>query len=424
MKSIVVTAGLAIGAIAVPAGSAAQTYGQGAAQPAPRAPAQPASEAPAAEKKRNVSPQAMKAIRALQSAVEANDRAAIPARLAEAQTAAKTADERYIVAQFQLNAAIAANDNAAVIAAIESMLATGGAEAAGNAALHLNLAKANSRLKQYDKAAAAYERVLALDPNNVDALVSFGESRSSQGRPAEAVALLRRAIQVRKASGQPVESDWYRRTLGIAVDAKLPVGLEVAREWLAAYPTPANWSDALRAYRGLASPDPETVLDTMRLARTARALTRDTDFQVHAATAINEGAIAEAKAVLAEAPAANVDLSKPMFNQINAALKTKAAGNRAAADAAAKSAAAGAAAAPAVKVADALYGLGAYAEAAQLYRAALGKSGADASHINLHLGMALARAGDKAGAATAFNAVTGPRAELAKFWLVYVAAAG
>jgi hypothetical protein len=34
--------------------------------------------------------------------------------------------------------------------------------------------------------------------------------------------------------------------------------------------------------------------------------------------------------------------------------------------------------------------------------------------------MALARQGDKAGATAAFNAVTGPRADVAKFWLAYV----
>jgi hypothetical protein len=34
--------------------------------------------------------------------------------------------------------------------------------------------------------------------------------------------------------------------------------------------------------------------------------------------------------------------------------------------------------------------------------------------------MALARAGDKAGATAAFNAVSGPRADIAKFWLAYL----
>ena len=82
---------------------------------------------------------------------------------------------------------------------------------------------------------------------------------------------------------------------------------------------------------------------------------------------------------------------------------------------------AGAAARLAVRTADAYYGYGDYAQAAELYRAALTKTGADPNLINLRLGMALARAGDKAGATAALNAVTGPRAELAKFWLVYLA---
>ena len=37
--------------------------------------------------------------------------------------------------------------------------------------------------------------------------------------------------------------------------------------------------------------------------------------------------------------------------------------------------------------------------------------------------MALARAGDKAGATAALSAVTGARAEVAKYWLAYLSTA-
>ena len=73
-----------------------------------------------------------------------------------------------------------------------------------------------------------------------------------------------------------------------------------------------------------------------------------------------------------------------------------------------------------IRIGDRYYGLGNYAKAAELYRAALAKPGADANVANLHLGMALARAGDKAGAAAAFNTVDGSRAEIAKYWLLYL----
>ncbi len=79
-------------------------------------------------------------------------------------------------------------------------------------------------------------------------------------------------------------------------------------------------------------------------------------------------------------------------------------------EASAKTALAGAAANPAVATADAFFlSYGDFARATELYRAALTKSGADAGLINLHLGMALTRQGDKAGATAALNAVTGPR---------------
>ena len=60
-------------------------------------------------------------------------------------------------------------------------------------------------------------------------------------------------------------------------------------------------------------------------------------------------------------------------------------------------------------------------KAAGVYRTALAKPGVDKDVANLHLGMALARSGDKAGATAAFNAVGGSRAEIAKYWLLYLA---
>ena len=72
-------------------------------------------------------------------------------------------------------------------------------------------------------------------------------------------------------------------------------------------------------------------------------------------------------------------------------------------------------------IADAYYGYGDYAQAAELYRGALGKAGVDKDLANLRLGMTLARSGDKAGATAALNAAGGAQAEVAKLWLTYLA---
>jgi tetratricopeptide (TPR) repeat protein len=72
-----------------------------------------------------------------------------------------------------------------------------------------------------------------------------------------------------------------------------------------------------------------------------------------------------------------------------------------------------------LRIGDRYYGMGNYAKAAETYRDVLTKPGADKDLANLHLGMALARSGDKAGAAAALKAVAGAQADVAKYWLVY-----
>jgi tetratricopeptide (TPR) repeat protein len=96
-----------------------------------------------------------------------------------------------------------------------------------------------------------------------------------------------------------------------------------------------------------------------------------------------------------------------------AAAKSRQEGSLAPTEARAKSAGDGKLAA---LTAEAYYGQGNYAKAAELYRTALQKGGVDAGEVNTRLGIALAAQGDKAGATAAFDAVKGaPRADLAGF---------
>ena len=146
--------------------------------------------------------------------------------------------------------------------------------------------------------------------------------------------------------------------------------------------------------------------------------------QRYAYAALTKGYPGEAKAVLEEGIAAKaVDPNKSPFKEMIQQANAKSAGEAAGLDSAAAKGVGASTAKAALAAGDLLYGYGQYAKAAELYRAALTKSGADASLVNLHLGMALARSGDKAGATTALNAVTGARAEIAKYWLTYLSTA-
>ena len=417
---------LALAPAALAGGPANAQYGSQAPKPQPQVQpqVQPTPGTAPADRKINVSKAAVKPIRELQAAVEANDTANIPAKLAAAQAVAKSPEEKYLVGQLQLKAAVAANNETAMGAALEAMLASGAADAAATERLALNLGRIQYKAKQYPQAAASFERVLAANAANSDALVLLAETRHSQGQTAQAIALLERALKAKTASGQKADQEWYKRAVALAYEAQLPSAIELSRQWVAAYPTPTNWRDAIRVYRKLANPNDAATLDALRLARATGALSGDADFHNFAMAAGNDSP-GEARAVIDEAIAAKaIDPNKPIFKSLVADLKARRALGRDLLPQLAREAKASPNARLAVRTADAYYGYGDYAQAIELYRAALTKSGADTNLINLHLGMALARSGDKAGATTALSAVTGPNAELAKFWLIYVASKG
>lgn len=365
------------------------------------------------------SAKAHQAILDLQQAVNTNDVANIPAKAAAAEAVAETAEDRYLIAALRFQAAKRAKDDAGTAAAIEALLASGKAAPVDVTDLTHELALAYHRLKQHDKAAAMFERVLASEPNNSAAMVMFAETRQAQGRSADAISLIRRAIAAAEAGGAKADEKWYRRALAIAYNAELPVSVELSRAWLAAYPSEESWRDALRVYRKIAAPNDGILLDTLRLARATGALEGEAEFKSYGYLTITEGYPGEAKAMLEEAIAAR-KIDAAAFKDYIAEANSKSAGERATLDEAARSGHAATEAKRAVTTGDLLYGYGEYAKAAELYRAALGKANADKDLINLRLGMALARSGDKAAATAALNAVGGPRAELAKFWLVYV----
>jgi hypothetical protein len=142
------------------------------------------------------------------------------------------------------------------------------------------------------------------------------------------------------------------------------------------------------------------------------------DYFTYGDIAVRRGYPGEAKAILDQGFAANlIKKTDPSFSQLYTLASSKAQGDRASLAAAPP---AGATASQLLNQGDAWFGYEDYAKAAAFYQAGLAKSGGDADRLNLHLGMALARQGDKAGATAALNKVGGTDAELAKYWLVYV----
>jgi len=383
--------------------------------------AAPAAATAAPQRKFDISKQARKEISELQTAVNAKDAANIPAKLAAAQAKAQSADDKYVIAQLQLKAAVDVNNEVAMGEALEAMTLSGAPEGA-TAIIYNNLGKIRYNAKAYDKASAAFERAIQLDPKDTDAMILLAEARNTQGRTAEGVGFIQKAIAVETAAGKKPEESWYKRAVALAYNANLPNSPAIAREWVTAYPSPKNWRDAIRIYQTTSKLEDSALLDSMRLAQATGGLSGENDYFRFTNTLVTKGFPGEAKAVLEQGFAANsISKSKATFAQLYSLATTKSQGDRASLGAAAAAALAASDARRAMTTADAYYGYGDYSKAADLYRAALGKSGVDKDLANLRLGMALARAGDKAGATAALNAAGGAQVEIARFWLAYLA---
>jgi tetratricopeptide (TPR) repeat protein len=416
MKMTVAALSLGVAFVAVPA--AAQMYN--APQAAPQAVDRPQAEDKDTSKEPQLRPSngALKPIIDLQNSVNANDYASVPAKVAAASKVAKTPVDRYLIAQLQLKAALAAKDNAGMATAIDAVAASGYLDKAKTAELYQSLGATFYNAKQLDLAGSALEKAVAANPGDAQSLIMLGETRNAQGRKPEAVSLFQRALQASSAGGTKPEEKLYKRAVSIAYDAKQPAAIDLARQWVAAYPSTESWRNSIAIFRNLSSQDVEGTLDLLRLMQAAGALTSPADYNLFATAAADQANYPEAQAVIdAGIAAKQVDPTSPLFRDTIAGLRAKPKLTDAALAEAVKSATTGQAL---VRVGDRAYGMGQYAKAAELYRQGIAKGVTDVNVANLHLGMALARSGDKAGATAAFNAVTGQRADIAKYWLLYV----
>lgn len=411
-KTSKILLGLGLASIALPA--AAQNYG-GARKQEPQKVSTGAKVTLPSGRQVTLSPKASAAIVELQTAVKARDASAIRSKLAVAQREAKSPDEKYLVAMLQNQAAMDANDLDGIKRSIEAIAASGSQDASDVSARYIDLGRRYKAAGRNAEADALLKQSTAADPTNPGALALMADAKAKAGDKAGAVDLMRQSLAAARAKGQkPAESN-YRFAASLAYESKHAAAADLAAQWVSAYPAPGSWRTAIQIFRATRQSSPAQLADIMRLARTTDALKTEADYHAYADALVKTGQLAEAKAVLAQAGRApGVDVTKQQFKDVAArAAKAQA---RAAVDAQAKTALAGGSAAALIAAGDALYGQDAFAEAVPLYRAAIAKGG----DANLHLGMALARAGDKAGAEAALKAVKGPNAIIAEYWLGYV----
>jgi hypothetical protein len=363
------------------------------------------------------------ALQAAEAALNTRNYQGAASALSSAQSVARGADARYYLATLQLRLARETNNAAMQASAIEALIATGRVPQSDLGPLYAaqGAIAANAGGPGRERAEAALTRALEAAPS-ADTAISLARVKLDLRKNAEAVALVERAVQLRKASGQPVPEAWYRRGANLATMSNLgPQGLKFTRELVAAYPTPENWRDAILTYRDVAKPDQAGQLDAARLMRLSKGLSGERDYLEAAQTFEAANLPGESRSVLEEGVAGKmVDPTKATFKEAIAASAKRAAAEKARLSGLQTSAMAAATGAPALQAGDMFLSAANYTAAIDLFRAAVQKGGVDTNVANTRLGIALALAGRKAEADAAFRSVSGPRADLAGLWLAWL----
>lgn len=375
----------------------------------------------------------MAANTAANAAVQAGqtpDWAAVTALLPAARAAARSQDALYLVARVQLSVALGTNDIAGQERALVTLLASPATPPNEQAAFRAAQSQlVNQRAEQafaandFATAERLTRQLLQASPNDQRLQRNLRIIQERGGNTAGALQGLDQEIRAAEASGGRAPEEMYQRAWRLHHQARQRAPMMAAlQRLLTNYPTPANWRNAVDVVRETSGEDTQLLLDIYRFARAANVL--QPNEYVPLARTLDQAALgAEMKALLEAGIAARaINASDREVARLTAEAERRIAGERAGLPAEIQQARGAANERTTRNVADALYGYGRYAEAAELYRAALGKGG-DASLLNLRIGVSLAQAGQRAEAETALRAVTGPRAELAALWLAWLARA-
>jgi len=359
---------------------------------------------------------------ALEKARKSKDAAAIAElvkQVGPAMAAAKTADDKDVAGQFGYLIGSLANDEALQRKGLQLRLEGGKLPAEMLGVVHFQLGYWAFTAKDYELAVKELETAVAAGYNQPQAFAILGWTYSAQGKNAEGMKALIKAIDL---AGPAAEQPWYGAALNAAYKLKdFPSAIDLSAKLVKAYPNKGNWHDAIAVVRDLGQLPSQDTLDLLRLWVVTDSFGGEGDYAEFVQNADARRNPGEVKALLDRAVAAKaIDVSKPIF-----ADALRIASGRVAADKASLPGLDKEARLPSANVAtisgaaEAFLSYGDGPKAADLYRLVLTKPGVDKSLAQTRLGIALVYAGDYAGAKAALAQVQGVRQGTALLWSTY-----
>jgi hypothetical protein len=377
----------------------------------------------AAEKGKQLSPSRgfQPALKKITDAATAKDGAALSAALTEAQAAATTPDDQYLVGFYRLQSGIIASDQAQQGAGLDAMLATDLTPAESVAPYNFFSGQFAYQAKDYAKAVQRFEAAKAAGSQEAVLPALLMDSYINAGQLDKGWEVAQASIAAARAAGQRPSDELYVRPAQAFQKANRNNELlDVLSMRVEDYNTPVAWRNLLFIMLRDAGGDKQMNLDILRLMRATGAMTERAEYSEYTALGIETGLPSEVVAVINQGKAKGViPATDAHFDGILATQVPRAREDARAVAADATKPATLANPRAALGTADALASSGEYAKAIPLYQAAAGSNPVAA----YRLGVAQAMAGQAAAAADTLSKVTGDRQKLAKLWAIHAKAA-
>jgi tetratricopeptide (TPR) repeat protein len=344
-------------------------------------------------------------------------------------TLAVAPDEQLAAGGLVYNAGNKLSDRALQLKGMETMLGSGKLTPADSARYHFVAYQLANALQQYPKSRGFLQK--AIDAGfstetftTADLEITMAESYFSANEFGPGLDYLDKAIKARKASGQAVDAQWYRRGITVAYNNQVvPQVYDFVVAWLTDYPSAENWRDGINLTRNLNDYEGPEILDLLRLSRKAGVLSEKSDYLYYIEAADARRLPKEVKDVIDEAYAKNAVSKDDIFvtdslATANGRIKT----DQAELPALEKDANAAAAGVRTVFAAgDAFLSYGQYAKAAGFYEKSLGMAGVDRNAALTRLGISQVGVGDYAAAQATFAKIDGTRGPIARLWSAFAA---
>jgi hypothetical protein len=331
-------------------------------------------------------------------------------------------DDRFMAGNLALSLGQLSKDSATLRKGIGAMLESGKVAATEQPKLHFFVGSLAFDAKDY--AAARTSLTAAVNggyhDNDADALLADAYIVDKQ--VPQGLAMLRQQVEAGRAASKPVGQNVLRRGLSVAYNNKLLSDAGFFSAALAeSYPSAINWNAAIAIVRDIGKFPPQESLDLMRLMERTKSFLEERDYIEYIQAADARRSPGEVLKILGLGSAAG----KLKANDLFVAEARTIANQRLAADKASLPAferdarAPSATATTAMAAADAFLSYDDYAKAADLYKIAETKPGADKDRANTRLGIAQLGLGQNADAQAALAKVTGTRQAMAQLWTIY-----